>query len=268
MRNNIDYAGCFAEARAGYVGGMPKGARGPMQMPSEDRPRERLANRGPQALSNAELLAVVLNTGTKGKNVGELARELAALLERGLEIPSAREMALMTGMGRAKAAAVAAMLEFGRRRWGAAGCKVRGPSDAFALVRHHADKRQERFVAVSLNGACEALAVRVVTVGLVDRTIVHPREVFADMLQDRASSFIVAHNHPTGRLAPSGDDDDVTLRLAKASHCLGLRFLDHLVFSHGDFYSYRRAGKLGVPADEPYCSDGIEDGLRSLLERL
>jgi DNA repair protein RadC len=88
------------------------------------------------------------------------------------------------------------------------------------------------------------LSIRVVTIGLVNKTIVHPREVFADIIQDRAAAFIVAHNHPSGKLNPSGEDDEITERLAKAAEILGLHFLDHLIFSDSDWWSYRQNGRI------------------------
>jgi DNA repair protein RadC len=148
-------------------------------------------------------------------------------------------------MGASKACTVAAMLEFGRRRWGGVGSVIKYPDEIFSLVRHYADRKQERLISLSLNGAHEVLAVRVVTVGLVNRTIVHPREVFADLIQDRAAAFAVAHNHPSGQITPSNEDDEITWRLLKASEILGLHFLDHVIFSETAWWSYRQNGKLG-----------------------
>jgi len=243
--DNISYSDYFAELQAVYRGKKLKVRKGTLDMPPSERPRERLMSRGAAALSDAELLAVLLNTGIKGKNVSELAKDLLNLLDRKKETPSIQELANLSGMGNSKACAVAAMLEFGRRRWGAAGSSVKHPSEIFSLIRHNADRKQERFISLSLNGAHEVLAVRVVTIGLVNRTIVHPREVFADLIQDRAAAFIVAHNHPSGRLTPSSEDDEITARLLKASKILGLHFLDHLVFSETDWWSYRQNGRLG-----------------------
>jgi DNA repair protein RadC len=143
-----------------------------------------------------------------------------------------------------KACTVIAMLELGRRYWDTSGKKINTPQDIFALVRHYANRKQERFLSVSLNGAHEVIAVRVVTVGLVNRTIVHPREVFADPLSDRCSAICICHNHPSGDLKPSMEDDDVTASLETAASILGIRFLDHLIFSEFSFFSYRKANKL------------------------
>jgi DNA repair protein RadC len=216
----------------------------PRCLPRFLRPREKLLEEGPESLSDRELLAVLLNTGIQGKNVNIVADELVELLDRSKNIPPVKELAGLSGLGVVKACAVAAMLEFGRRRWGQRGTRVRVPEDVFKLIRHYGDRRQERFICVSLNGAHEVIAVRVVTVGLVNRTIVHPREVFSDPLQDRASAVCVAHNHPSGKLVPSGEDDEITFRLKEVADILGINFLDHLIFSSEGFFSYNRSGLI------------------------
>jgi DNA repair protein RadC len=210
----------------------------------DDRPRERLLRGGASALSDHELLAVLLNTGIRGKNVAALAAELLELLDREKDIPSVRDLRRLSGLGAGKACAIAAMLEFGRRRWGVAGTRIRQPQDIHGLLRHHADRKQERFLCLSLNGAHEVLALRIVSIGLVNRTIVHPREVFADPISDRAAAVIVAHNHPSGQLRPSPEDDEITARLKAAAGVLGLSFLDHLIFTENTWFSYRQSRRL------------------------
>ncbi|MDR1836665.1 MAG: DNA repair protein RadC [Treponema sp.] len=217
-------------------------------IPSEERPREKLEIRGPASLSDRELLAILLNTGIRGKNVKELSDNLLGFLDNNKDIPSVREISCLQGLGQSKACAVAAMLEFGRRRYGSFSARIKHPSDIFTLVRHYADRKQERFISLSLNGAHEVLAVRIVTIGLVNKTIVHPREVFADIIQDRAAAFCVAHNHPSGRLESSPEDEEITTRLYSASRILGLYFVDHLIFSETAWWSFRENGKL---ADDP-----------------
>ncbi|MDR2758856.1 MAG: DNA repair protein RadC [Spirochaetaceae bacterium] len=217
---------------------------GPRSLPLSQRPRERLIKFGAETLSDRDLLAILLNTGVKGKNVSTLAEELLNRLEQDKEIPPVKELIRLTGVGESKAAAVAAMLEFGRRRWGMTGAKITSPGDIFTTVRHYADRRQERFICLSLNGAHEVLAVRVVTIGLVNRTIIHPREVFADPISDRSCAICVAHNHPSGELQPSPEDDEVTSTLWKAAKILGIRFLDHIIFSAKAYLSYSQTGRL------------------------
>jgi len=213
-------------------------------VPAEKQPREKMLSRGPAALSDKELLTILLNTGVKGKNVRELADDLLSLLDRNKEIPSIKEISLLTGIGDVKACSIAAMLEFGRRRYGSFSARIKAPADIFTLVRHYADRKQERFISLSLNGAHEVLAVRIVTIGLVNRTIVHPREVFADIIQDRAAAFCVAHNHPSGQLVCSQEDEEITERLEAASRLLGLHFVDHLIFSETNWWSFRENGRL------------------------
>lgn len=207
-------------------------------------PRERLLGYGPASLSDRELLAIVLNTGIRGKRVELVAAELAERLDRAQGVPAAKELADIPGLGTAKACTIAALVEYGRRRWGPCGIRITTPSDAFPLLRHFADRRQERFICVSLNGAHETLGVRVVTVGLVNRTIVHPREVFAEPIVDRASSILVAHNHPSGKLDPSEEDQEITRRLKTAGDLLGIVILDHLIFSEAGYYSFLMNGQL------------------------
>lgn len=214
------------------------------ELPVPDKPREKLIDKGVTALSDRELLAILLNVGIKGKRVGILAQELLELLDQKNDIPSTQELSVMSGVGEAKACLVVAMLEFGRRRWGAVGTRITHPQDIYKLIQHHADRRQEHFLTLSLNGAHEVIAIRTVTIGLVNRTIIHPREVYADPIFDRATAIIVAHNHPSGQLVPSPEDDEITDRLKRSGDLLGVHFLDHLIFSEHDFISYRQMGRL------------------------
>ncbi|MDR2499456.1 MAG: DNA repair protein RadC [Treponema sp.] len=208
------------------------------------RPRDRLLEAGPTALSDQELLSILLNARVSGKNSGILEEELLNKLEQEPAIPSVKDLSVIAGLGESKAFAIVAMLEFGRRKWGVAGTRIKNPQDIFNTIRHYADRRQERFICLSLNGAHEILAVRVVTIGLVNRTIIHPREVFADPLLDRASAVCVAHNHPSGQVQPSQEDDEITKRLKSAADILGIQLVDHIIFSNSQYYSYLIAGKI------------------------
>jgi DNA repair protein RadC len=217
---------------------------GPLSLAKEDRPRERLIRVGPESLSDEELLSIILVSGIRGKNVTLLSQELLFKLDTEKGIPPVSELRRLAGLGVSKACTVAAMLEFGRRKW-ASGQRIRHPIDIYNLIKHHADRRQERFLCLSLNGAHEVLAVRIVTIGLVNRTIIHPREVFADPIHDRASAIVVAHNHPSGSLKPSSEDNEITRRLRASADLLGLNFLDHLIFSETSFFSFRQEGLIG-----------------------
>ncbi|HUX42898.1 MAG TPA: DNA repair protein RadC [Rectinemataceae bacterium] len=210
--------------------------------------RERLARQGPAYLGDAELLAAVLGTGMKGKGVLSLAEEVLSLVEPGSQPPDAKTLCSLAGMGEAKAAAISAALELGKRLYGIRERRISSPRDLHPLIAHWADRKQERFICASLNGAHELIAIRVVSIGLVNRTVVHPREVFADPIVDRACAVIVAHNHPSGRLEPSPEDMDITKRLRKAGEVIGIDLLDHLIFDADAWLSLVERGLL-APVD-------------------
>ena len=122
--------------------------------------------------------------------------------------------------------------------------KVSAPSDAYkALAKYH-NKRKENFLVLTLNGCNQIIALRLVSIGLVNRTIVHPREVFQWALKDNATAIIAAHNHPSGNIEPSSEDIEVTKRLKDAGAIMGIPLLDHLVFSKTSYYSFLEKGTL------------------------
>jgi DNA repair protein RadC len=213
-------------------------------IPESDRPRERLKAAGPGSLSDQELVAVLLGSGTKSRDVFELARDIVEVIDSNKGIPAFDLLRRIPGIGPAKATCVIAALEFARRRIRPEGMRIMFPKDALLLVHNYADRKQEHFLCISLNGAKEVIATRVVTVGLVNRTQVHPREVFADPITDRASGVIVAHNHPAGSCDPSREDTEVTRMLKQAGNTLGIRLLDHIIFNKRGYYSYLESGGL------------------------
>ena len=139
---------------------------------------------------------------------------------------------------------ILAAFEFARRRIKADGAKIETPADLLPHVRHYADRKQEHFLCASINGANEIINIRVVSIGLIDRTPVHPREVFADALIDRAAAIIVAHNHPNGSLEPSANDLDVTKQLKGAGEVVGISLLDHIIFNRSSYFSLLENGLL------------------------
>jgi DNA repair protein RadC len=213
-------------------------------LPEHDRPREKLKKKGAQALSDVELMAIILGSGTKSTDVMTLASQLLKVLDGTSPAPSLHRLCEVPGVGSAKACLVVAALEFARRRIRPRGVKIAFPPDVYPLIRHVADRHQEHFLCVSLNGANEVIAVRTVSVGLVNRALVHPREVYADPITDRASAVIVAHNHPSGNLTPSQDDLDVTRQLQEAGKIIGIRLLDHLIFDQNNYCSLLEKGRL------------------------
>lgn len=214
------------------------------RIPKADRPRERLLRKGAQALSDRELLAVLLGKGTPSMDVMTLAGKLARLIDqKGLNV-TAEDLMRFDGVGDAKATLILGAIEFARRRIKPEGAKIETPADLLPHVRHFADRKQEHFLCATINGANEILNIRVVSMGLIDRSPVHPREVFADALTDRASAIIIAHNHPSGGLEPSLSDITITTQLREAGKIVGIELLDHIIFNRNGYYSFLEEGKL------------------------
>lgn len=216
----------------------------------QPRARERMDQRGASSLSDQELVMILLGTGMRGRPVTTLAQEVLGILDGGKEDLKLPELTALAGMGSAKAATILAALELGRRLFGFRQRVVRSPGDIYPLVRHWADRRQERFICATLNGAHEVIDVRVISTGLINRTVVHPREVYADAITDRACAIAVAHNHPSGRLEPSQEDIEITQKLAQAGQIIGLPLLDHIVFSDEGYFSFVEQGLLVPGRDE------------------
>ncbi|MBW1659782.1 MAG: DNA repair protein RadC [Deltaproteobacteria bacterium] len=213
-------------------------------LPKNERPREKLLERGPRTLSDAELLAILIGKGTKDRDVLALSRQLIKVVDqKGLEL-TVEDILDIKGIGTAKAALIVAALEFVRRRVKEEGIRIQSPVDVVPLIQHYANRKQEHFISISLNGANEVMNIRVVTIGLIDKSHVHPREVFADILVERASAVIVAHNHPSGSLTPSREDMAVTKQLKEAGDLLGIKLLDHIIFSRRGYYSFLEHGEL------------------------
>ncbi len=213
-------------------------------MSANERPREKLLAKGPKFLADWELLAVILGRGSQKNDVITLSKKIVKVIdEKGLDF-IAEDILHIDGIGNARATSISASLEFVRRRIKPEGLKIRFPAEIFPLIRHYGDRKQEHFICASLNAANEVMNVRVVTIGLVNKSQVHPREVFADVIAERASAVIVAHNHPHGGLEPSPEDIQVTKRLKEAAKILGLNLLDHIIFNSKGYHSFSEKGEL------------------------
>ncbi len=209
--------------------------------------RERMLRFGSGSISNLDLVVAILGSGVPGKPVRKLAKEVLNQITKSSDSCDLDQLMVISGMGEAKSCAVAAALELGRRIFSTRGTCIGMPKDAYPLLIHFADIRQEHFIVISLNGGHEVNAIREVTKGLINKTVVHPREVFADPITDRACAIIVAHNHPSGNLEPSDEDVDITKRLRQSGDILGIPMLDHLIFSESGYFSFMEHGLI-VPA--------------------
>ncbi|MBW1730134.1 MAG: DNA repair protein RadC [Deltaproteobacteria bacterium] len=213
-------------------------------IPDFDRPREKLAARGPEALSDTELLAILLGSGVKGKDVFQVAHAILRKLDRDREKVNVETLVSIEGVGLAKACQIVASFEFARRRLLRRSVVIQKAQDVLPLVSYIANKKQEYFLCISLNGANEVIGNRVVTVGLLNTNQVHPREVFADAISDRAASIILVHNHPSGVLKPSPDDLATTRQLVDAGRILGIPVLDHIIVTRKGYLSFKERGLM------------------------
>ena len=213
-------------------------------MPEHSRPREKLRDKGAPALTDEELVAAILGMGTAGVDVRTIARQVASLIREHKETLTLNHLLKVPGMGLAKAAQILSAFELARRHLLKDTVKITSAKDVLPLVADITGKQQEYFLCISLNGANEVIEKRVVTIGLLDKTPVHPREVFADVIADRAAAVIFAHNHPSGELQPSEADLRMHDQLTEAGKILGLRVLDHIIVTRKGYYSFQEAGLI------------------------
>jgi DNA repair protein RadC len=213
-------------------------------IPRLDRPREKLQQKGAAALSDMELIAILLGSGTKGHDVMKVSAKILKTLDGDGAQASIEELQKIEGVGLAKATLIAAALEFARRRIRPEGMRIKFPTDVLPIIQHYSDRKQEHFICISINGANEVIASRVISVGLVNKTHVHPREVYADPITDRASAIIITHNHPNGSLTPSKEDIEITRQLKSAGETLGIQLLDHIIFNYKGHYSFLENGEI------------------------
>lgn len=208
------------------------------------QPREKLESMGARALSDEELLSVMIGSGTKGNPVHSIARTVLPYLEASgveVDVPALRSV---PGIGSSKALLLAAALEFSRRRIRPEGLRIRSARDVLPLLQHLVDRPQEHVLSVSLSGAHEVIKVRTVSIGLLTSCPIHPREVFVGPISDRAYSIILAHNHPSGDPTPSAEDTLVTQQIAAAGKTLGIKLLDHIIFARRGYHSFQESGDL------------------------
>lgn len=205
---------------------------------------EKIAQNGISYFSDRELLKMAIGDNTTLFS-DVLSTDVINVFDSLLDYDNAfSKLSAIDGIDESKAIALASMAEFMRRRVHPDKKAVRNPSSVFEIVRRFYDPDQERFIVIGVNGAGEVSFSKVVTIGLLDKTLIHPREVFADAIKQRCSSIFIAHNHPSGNLEPSSADVMTTSRLIKAGELLGINVLDHIIFSENNFYSFREHDEM------------------------
>jgi DNA repair protein RadC len=219
------------------------------QLPPELRPRERLLEAGPSALSDGELLGLLFGIGSREKTAVELAGEVISEAGglHGLYNVSVHELMRANGIGEAKACIILAAVELGRRIGQVRNPGrpvISSPADVERLVRGRiANLDRENFVVVLLNTKNEVIETPTVSIGTLGASLVHPREVFKPAIRASAASVILAHNHPSGKVEPSREDREVTRRLGEAAGILGIEMLDHVIVGDG-YFSMKEHGML------------------------
>jgi DNA repair protein RadC len=233
------------EAREAAPGGPAPGLASRVSMPRPPlvpvRPRERILRDGPAALADAELLALVLGTGQKRRSAIQLGRALAEHSPAELGAWSAVRWLRVVGLGPARAGALLAAFELGRRaaERPPAGAPIRGPEDVLAQVRDLTRARKEHFVTLLLNARHEMQRRETVSIGSLNASIVHPREVFQPAILYSAASVVLVHNHPSGDPEPSEEDLSITRRLVQVGDLVGISVLDHVIVAARGVVSLR-----------------------------
>lgn len=218
--------------------------------PADERPREKLLKRGAQALSDAELLAILIRSGTDKMTALDLARTILTQEKNlaGIARKSAQELMRLKGIGEAKAVELLAAFELGRRLQASSSLEtpiVRSPEDvARVVVPKLRDKTHECFLVLLLDAKNGLKHVQELTVGTLNASLVHPREVFKLAIDFRAAAVLVAHNHPSGNPEPSAEDLAVTRQLVEAGKVVGIPLHDHLIVAGERFTSLAERGML------------------------
>lgn len=215
------------------------------EIPLNDRPREKMAANGAAVLTDAELIAILLRTGTAEKSAIDIASEMTAdggLYKRLAGITRLNELTNIKGLGQAKAATVLAAIEIGRRIASAKPIEkihFSCPQDvADFLMPRLRYAAKEQFVVILLNNKNKVIGTEVVSEGSLSSSVVHPREVYAPAILHHAAAIMVAHNHPSGDPKPSIEDEEVTRQLLRSGKVLGIPMIDHVIIGDGNYYSF------------------------------
>lgn len=213
-------------------------------IPHFDRPREKMEKKGAKALSNLELLAVLLGSGIKGKDVFEVAGDILRIAQDNFNDINLEKLKNIEGVGLAKACQIIAAIEFSKRFLIKEGIKIKCLDDVLRLTEELKYKKQEYFLSLTLDGASNLIQKRIVFIGTLNHSIVHPREIFADAITDRAAGIIFVHNHPSGDIEPSKQDIDITKRLVEVGKIVGIEVIDHIIIGKDGYYSFQAEGML------------------------
>lgn len=200
--------------------------------------REKVLKLGIEYPLDEELIMLILGSGTSQMPIAQMARKIIQTIDSCNPHEIVERLLRIKGIGKSKALAVAAALELGRRRNAHLKSQIRTPEDIVPFVQHYAIHSQEHFIVAALNGCHEIVCIHLVSIGTVNRTLVHPREVFTEAIRVKATSIILCHNHPSGNLIPSDEDIETTELLLEVSDIVGIDILDHIIFDCNNYFSF------------------------------
>lgn len=220
-------------------------------MPPEERPRERLLHHGPEALSNPELLAILLRTGTTQESALSLATRILSAMGglKGIAEATIPQLSTIKGIGPAKAVEIRAAVELGKRictLTDSVRPVIRSPADVSQLLMSEMRfESKEHFRALLLDAKNQVIRIAAISVGSLTESIVHPRELFREAIRHSSAALIVSHNHPSGDPTPSPEDIATTRRLVEVGRLVGIELLDHVILGDGRFVSLKERGHIG-----------------------
>jgi len=235
-------------------------------LPKFDRPREKFLEKGPDALADSELLSVLLGSGIKGTNVKVLSQKILKKFGNNLLSATVEDLEKIPGIGQAKALQISSAFALTRRiydKQNSLDSLVLSAKDAVALVPDLKNKRQERLVCLFLNARNALIKKETISIGTLDKTIIHPREIFGPAVELRAAGIVLLHNHPSGDIEPSKQDIEVTNKILEAGKIIGVNVIDLIVVSEKGLYSVFQSSQKEITN---YVSDGVQNSLFDLLE--
>jgi len=238
-------------------------------IPKLDRPRERFLDKGSDALSKSELLAILIGSGIKGKNVKQLSEQIIRKFGNRFLSVGVKDLLEISGIGPAKALQIVSAVALIRRFYEELESKdhvIRTANDVVSIVSEIKNSKKEHLVCLYLNARNNLLKKETISIGTLDKSIIHPREIFAPAVELRAASIILAHNHPSGNATPSPQDSEVFKNILEAGKIMGIHIIDFVIVSEKSFYSFH--DNLAVTQNKSlnYVSDGIQQSLFDFIK--
>lgn len=218
------------------------------KMPIDQRPREKLLRYGVKKLSTAELIAILISSGTKDKSAIDLANEIITKCDNSIKEltkMSVAELKKINGIGLGKASTIKAAVELSNRMSDTSYDIIRSPMSVYNIIGPSMKNlTREHFKVLILDSKNRVISIKTLSIGTINYTIVHPRDIFHEAIRQCAKSIIIAHNHPSGDVNPSKEDIEITKKIVKAGDILGIRVLDHIIVGDNDIFSLKENGYM------------------------